>query len=312
MPGANTAVLVACSIQEALIWQRYIPCAWSAATGDELRTCLLLVAVQVDVTSKTEGKVHNDNMLIKYDARLRDNVAVNIVTDVTNAVQKTETGHNASLSVIPTGGGAPRQAGGGSRRDWAFGSSSGSGSSSCQAPLQQQQQMFASCAAASCAACVSNGPCVVCEGGKGGGRCNTGVCAVCSWWQGAGLPSTRHTLLTRHVNCCCTFSASLRPLCTLPCRRGQDRPQGLPACGYGPGHYSGAHPAELCHQRPHAAGLPHCVCQRRLPGAHRVQPRGGAGAQLPLPAGGTSGGWRRRRGGVLVCVCVWGGGAACK
>nr|AML79004.1 putative LOV domain-containing protein [Botryosphaerella sudetica] len=63
------------------------------------------VGVQVDVTSKTEGKVHNDNMLIKYDARLRDNVAVNIVTDVTNAVQKTETGHNASLSVIPTGAG---------------------------------------------------------------------------------------------------------------------------------------------------------------------------------------------------------------
>jgi hypothetical protein len=60
--------------------------------------------VQVDVTSKTEGKIHNDNMLIKYDARLRDNVAVNIVTDVTNAVQKQETGTAAPLSVIPTGG----------------------------------------------------------------------------------------------------------------------------------------------------------------------------------------------------------------
>jgi hypothetical protein len=57
------------------------------------------------VTSKTEGKIHNDNMLIKYDARLRDNVAVNIVTDVTNAVQKQETGTAAPLSVIPTGGG---------------------------------------------------------------------------------------------------------------------------------------------------------------------------------------------------------------
>jgi PAS domain-containing protein len=59
--------------------------------------------VQVDVTSKTEGKLPHENLLVKYDARLRDNVAVNIVTDVTNAVQKTETGQNAPLSVIPTG-----------------------------------------------------------------------------------------------------------------------------------------------------------------------------------------------------------------
>nr|AML79491.1 putative LOV domain-containing protein [Pediastrum duplex] len=61
------------------------------------------VGVQVDVTSKTEGKLPHENLLVKYDARLRDNVAVNIVTDVTNAVQNTETGTNAPLSVIPTG-----------------------------------------------------------------------------------------------------------------------------------------------------------------------------------------------------------------
>jgi len=61
------------------------------------------VGVQVDVTSKTEGKLPHENLLVKYDARLRDNVAVNIVTDVTNTVQQAETGHNAPLSVIPTG-----------------------------------------------------------------------------------------------------------------------------------------------------------------------------------------------------------------
>jgi len=42
---------------------------------------------QVDVTSKTEGKVDNSHMLVKYDARLRDNVAVNVVQEVTDTVQ---------------------------------------------------------------------------------------------------------------------------------------------------------------------------------------------------------------------------------
>ena len=43
--------------------------------------------LQVDVTSKTEGKVDNSHMLVKYDARLRDNVAVNVVQEVTDTVQ---------------------------------------------------------------------------------------------------------------------------------------------------------------------------------------------------------------------------------
>lgn len=45
------------------------------------------VRFQVDVTSKTEGKVDNSHMLVKYDARLRDNVAVNVVQEVTDTVQ---------------------------------------------------------------------------------------------------------------------------------------------------------------------------------------------------------------------------------
>jgi hypothetical protein len=49
---------------------------------------------QVDVTSKTEGKALADNagvpLLVKYDARLRENVARNIVDDVTMAVEKAE------------------------------------------------------------------------------------------------------------------------------------------------------------------------------------------------------------------------------
>lgn len=39
------------------------------------------------MTSKTEGKVDNSHMLVKYDARLRDNVAVNVVQEVTDTVQ---------------------------------------------------------------------------------------------------------------------------------------------------------------------------------------------------------------------------------
>ncbi len=55
-----------------------------------------IVGVQVDVTSKTEGKAFADKtgtpLLVKYDARLRDNVAKNIVNDVTSAVQSAEVG----------------------------------------------------------------------------------------------------------------------------------------------------------------------------------------------------------------------------
>uniref|UniRef100_A0A383WGX9 LOV domain-containing protein n=1 Tax=Tetradesmus obliquus TaxID=3088 RepID=A0A383WGX9_TETOB len=46
------------------------------------------VGVQVDVTSKTEGKVDNSHMLVKYDARLRDNVASGVVQEVTDTVQQ--------------------------------------------------------------------------------------------------------------------------------------------------------------------------------------------------------------------------------
>lgn len=61
------------------------------------------VGVQVDVTSKTEGKVDNSHMLVKYDARLRDNVAVNVVQEVTDTVQVAETGQHISAGAIPTG-----------------------------------------------------------------------------------------------------------------------------------------------------------------------------------------------------------------
>jgi hypothetical protein len=47
----------------------------------------VLLLLQVDVTSKTEGKVDNSHMLVKYDARLRDNVAAGVVAEVTDTVQ---------------------------------------------------------------------------------------------------------------------------------------------------------------------------------------------------------------------------------
>jgi hypothetical protein len=47
----------------------------------------LVLLLQVDVTSKTEGKIDNSHMLVKYDARLRDNIAVNVVQEVTDTVQ---------------------------------------------------------------------------------------------------------------------------------------------------------------------------------------------------------------------------------
>jgi hypothetical protein len=46
-----------------------------------------VLLLQVDVTSKTEGKVDNSHMLVKYDARLRDNVAAGVVAEVTDTVQ---------------------------------------------------------------------------------------------------------------------------------------------------------------------------------------------------------------------------------
>lgn len=52
------------------------------------------VGVQVDVTSKTEGKATTDNggvpVLVKYDTRLRENVAKKIVEEVTSTVESAE------------------------------------------------------------------------------------------------------------------------------------------------------------------------------------------------------------------------------
>nr|AML77624.1 putative LOV domain-containing protein [Ignatius tetrasporus] len=59
-----------------------------------------IVGVQVDVTSKTEGKAFADAsgvpLLVKYDHRLKENVAKTIVDDVTIAVQQAETEADAS------------------------------------------------------------------------------------------------------------------------------------------------------------------------------------------------------------------------
>nr|AML79622.1 putative LOV domain-containing protein [Leptosira obovata] len=52
------------------------------------------VGVQVDVTSKTEGRAFADStgipLLVKYDARLRDNVAKGVVEEVNTTVQDAE------------------------------------------------------------------------------------------------------------------------------------------------------------------------------------------------------------------------------
>ena len=54
-----------------------------------------IVGVQVDVTSKTEGAAYTDSagipLLVKYDDRLRQNVARSIVQDVVGAVESAET-----------------------------------------------------------------------------------------------------------------------------------------------------------------------------------------------------------------------------
>lgn len=58
------------------------------------------VGVQVDVTSKTEGKAfgdtHNVPVLVKYDARLRENVASKIVNEVNSAVEIAEYGEKGA------------------------------------------------------------------------------------------------------------------------------------------------------------------------------------------------------------------------
>lgn len=64
---------------------------------------------KVDVTSKTEGKSFADNsgvpLLVKYDHRLRDNVAKTIVDDVTIAVEKAEGVEPGAASAAATAAG---------------------------------------------------------------------------------------------------------------------------------------------------------------------------------------------------------------
>jgi PAS domain S-box-containing protein len=52
------------------------------------------VGVQVDVTGKTEGHAYADKkgvpLLVKYDARLRDNMNIDVVDEVTQAVESAE------------------------------------------------------------------------------------------------------------------------------------------------------------------------------------------------------------------------------
>lgn len=73
---------------------------WNLLTVTPIKTedgrVTKFVGVQVDVTSKTEGKAFQQTqgdenpLLVKYDQRLRDNVANKIVSDVTNAVTTAE------------------------------------------------------------------------------------------------------------------------------------------------------------------------------------------------------------------------------
>jgi hypothetical protein len=65
--------------------------------------CLPSLPKQVDVTSKTEGKAPHKASLLHQDARLRDNLAFDIVQEVTNTVQELETGTAPEPGVIPTG-----------------------------------------------------------------------------------------------------------------------------------------------------------------------------------------------------------------
>lgn len=63
------------------------------------------VGVQVDVTSKTEGKSVTDHsgvpILVKYDARLRENVAKTIVDEVNQTVASAEQNVRPSVPKAP-------------------------------------------------------------------------------------------------------------------------------------------------------------------------------------------------------------------
>ncbi|KAF5836329.1 putative blue light receptor [Dunaliella salina] len=71
---------------------------WNLLTTTPIKTpdgtVSKFVGVQVDVTSKTEGQSVTDNagvpLLVKYDARLRENMARNIVEEVNQTVESAE------------------------------------------------------------------------------------------------------------------------------------------------------------------------------------------------------------------------------
>lgn len=71
---------------------------WNLLTTTPIKTpdgvVSKFVGVQVDVTSKTEGQSVTDNagvpLLVKYDARLRETMARNIVEEVNSAVEAQE------------------------------------------------------------------------------------------------------------------------------------------------------------------------------------------------------------------------------
>lgn len=94
---------------------------------------------QVDVTSKTEGKVDNSHMLVKYDARLRDNVAVNVVQEVTDTVQVCWAwGASDPDWAVPQQQGA---GGGGRQQWWPASSAHGQATSRQPAKTHQPQQL---------------------------------------------------------------------------------------------------------------------------------------------------------------------------
>lgn len=71
---------------------------WNLLTTTPIKTpdgvVSKFVGVQVDVTSKTEGQAVTDNagvpLLVKYDARLREGMARNIVEEVNSTVESQE------------------------------------------------------------------------------------------------------------------------------------------------------------------------------------------------------------------------------
>jgi phototropin len=63
------------------------------------------IGVQVDVTSKTEGAAYTDEhglpLLVKYNDRLKQNVAHDIIEDVVGTVQRMEPGRPTEVGTAP-------------------------------------------------------------------------------------------------------------------------------------------------------------------------------------------------------------------